>query len=510
MSAATWSTGVAALLAATSALAAPPDTRVPITVHPDNPRYFLFRGKPLVLVTATEHYGSVLNRAFDFDKYLDDAAERRMTLTRTFLLYRELQTPRNPSSPCKPESPDYLTPYPRTGPGKAIDGEPIFDLDQWNPEFFARLNRFLTRASERGIVVELTLFSHLYNDQIYKLSPLRAGNNKQGVGKGEWHEFDSLKDKALAERQAAFARKVVQETSGFDNVYYEICNEPAGGKAGLTSVAEVDAWLAEMTRVVRDELRKQKGKHLVFGTQAFDAGKMRQELQPTFTGKAWDAVNIHPHPYLVWQERQYPMGDFMAKELKLAAVRDFCRAVHPQQKPVILDEDNAASLYRDEVGWTIHRKRAWTAVLSGAHYDYIDFSVTVGNEAGTVASRKGIRAWFEHLSRLIHSFDFIHARPVAEWVSRKPEHLVCSALVVEGKDYIAYLADGRELTEQTAGTPIEGEVQFSLPAGTFHVSLISPMTGAPSPAMSIEGGRMVRMALPPFRQDVVIRATRAR
>src|SRR3990172_6939603 len=120
----------------------------PIRIHPENPKYFLFRGKPLVLITATEHYGSVINRAFDFEKYLEDAADKRMTLTRTFLLFREQQGSRNPYSPAKPESLDFVTPYPRVGPQKAMDGEPIYDLDQWNPEYFDRLHRFLRRASE--------------------------------------------------------------------------------------------------------------------------------------------------------------------------------------------------------------------------------------------------------------------------------------------------------------------------------------------------------------------------
>jgi hypothetical protein len=71
-----------------------------------------------------------MNRPFDFEKYLDDAALHKITLTRTFLLFRELQNARNPSSPCKPESPDYIAPFPRTGPGNALDGEPIYDLDQ--------------------------------------------------------------------------------------------------------------------------------------------------------------------------------------------------------------------------------------------------------------------------------------------------------------------------------------------------------------------------------------------
>ncbi len=93
----------------------------PISIHPVNPKYFLFRGKPLVVIAASEHYGSVVNRRFDFARYLAHAAESKQTMTRLFLLYRELQTSRNPCSPVKPESPDFIAPYPRTGPGKAMN-----------------------------------------------------------------------------------------------------------------------------------------------------------------------------------------------------------------------------------------------------------------------------------------------------------------------------------------------------------------------------------------------------
>ncbi len=63
----------------------------PIQLHPDNPRYFLYKDRPLVLITATEHYGAVINRNFDYIAYLDDAAHKRQTLSRCFLLFRELQ-----------------------------------------------------------------------------------------------------------------------------------------------------------------------------------------------------------------------------------------------------------------------------------------------------------------------------------------------------------------------------------------------------------------------------------
>src|SRR5687768_11134670 len=46
----------------------------PLALHPENPHYFLFRGKPTVIVTSAEHYGAVLNLDFDYVKYLDELA----------------------------------------------------------------------------------------------------------------------------------------------------------------------------------------------------------------------------------------------------------------------------------------------------------------------------------------------------------------------------------------------------------------------------------------------------
>ncbi len=55
-----------------------------LALHPDNPRYFLWRGKPTVLITSGEHYGAVLNLDFDYGKYLDTLARDKLNLTRTF------------------------------------------------------------------------------------------------------------------------------------------------------------------------------------------------------------------------------------------------------------------------------------------------------------------------------------------------------------------------------------------------------------------------------------------
>ncbi len=462
------------------------------------------------MVAASEHYGSVVNRRFDFERYLAEAGDKKQTVTRTFLLYRELQSARNPCSPVKPESPDYIAPWPRTGPGKAMDGEPKYDLDRWNPEYFERLHRFLSAASKRGIVVELTVFSNTYADNIWALNPLRDKNNLQGIGGVEWPDYTSLRDVKLVARQSAYVRKIVGETSNYDNIYYEVCNEPGGGVTNHVTPADVDSWQETMAETLRGELRKLNRKHLLMGQNAFTyMPEFHQSFDASFKGSLLDAVNVHPLPDLSLRGRTYQLGHFMSKELQLVEFRDFFLTAAHEPKPCISDEDNAASLYLDDAEWTIDRKRAWTAVMSGAHYDFIDFSIKAGIEAGTKDSRHKIRSWMRNLSEFIHSFDFIHAQPMRAWITTMPTHLVDATMAQPGQDYVAYLADGRELADPTAGQPISGHVSFRLPEGNYSVCLYSPTTGKYSPRLPVRGGDLATFELAPFAEDVVIRVIRA-
>ena len=73
------------LLIVPKQVAGQPDSRADaLRLYPDNPHYFLFRGKPAVLITAGEHYGAVLNLDFDYVRYLDELKACGFNLTRTF------------------------------------------------------------------------------------------------------------------------------------------------------------------------------------------------------------------------------------------------------------------------------------------------------------------------------------------------------------------------------------------------------------------------------------------
>ncbi len=222
----------------------------PIRLDPENPHYFRFEGKPTVLITSGEHYGAVLNHAFNYVRYLDTLHADHLNLTRTFAgSYREVYGDFSIANNTLAPAPDqYVAPWAQTN-GK-------FDLTRWNEAYFTRLKDFLTQASRRGVVVELVLFCPFYRDSMWEVNPMNAANNVNGIGKVERTDVFTLKDAALTKVQDALVRKIVTELRGFDNLYYEICNEPYFG--GVTP-----EWQAHIARLIADVESGSARKHLI-------------------------------------------------------------------------------------------------------------------------------------------------------------------------------------------------------------------------------------------------------
>lgn len=161
-------------------------TRVaqPLTLHPENPHYFLFHGRPTVLITSAEHYGAVLNLDFDYVTYLDTLAADGLNLTRTFTgAYVEPAGAFNITSNTLAPGPGrFLSPWPRsTVPGYAKGGNK-FDLTKSDEAYLTRLKDFVAQAARRGVIVEMSLFCPFYEESQWKLSPQNAANNINGLG----------------------------------------------------------------------------------------------------------------------------------------------------------------------------------------------------------------------------------------------------------------------------------------------------------------------------------------
>ena len=166
----------------------------PIALHPANPHYFVWRGRPTILITSGEHYGAVMNLDFDYRKYLDTLAADRLNYTRVFTgAYVEPQgafkIERNTLAP-RPGR--FLAPWPRSSQSGYPNGGNKFDLSRWDDAYFTRLKDFIAYAAALNIVVELALFCPMYEEVQWSLSPMNAANNVNGVGTVGRHEVYTL------------------------------------------------------------------------------------------------------------------------------------------------------------------------------------------------------------------------------------------------------------------------------------------------------------------------------
>ena len=222
--------------------AQPEQSGGPIKIHPENPHYFIYRGKPTILITSAEHYGAMINKDFDYVAYFDMLKSYGLNSTRIYPgAMFEPQGKFLPGNTLGPRPRSLIVPWARSDqPGNLFCGNK-FDLDRWDPEYFARLKDFITKAGERGIVVEICFFNAQYSDT-WPLSPLYHENNIQGVGRCSFEDAQTLKCPDVVEREADYVRKITQEVNEFDNVVLEICDEPAL----FTPFEEAGRWVGHL------------------------------------------------------------------------------------------------------------------------------------------------------------------------------------------------------------------------------------------------------------------------
>ncbi|HWQ56724.1 MAG TPA: cellulase family glycosylhydrolase, partial [Bryobacteraceae bacterium] len=324
---------MATLLAAATAAAQP------VGLYPANPHYFRVAGKPAVLVTSGEHYGAVLNREFDYVRYLDTLRADRMNLTRTFSgSYREEPGDfKIASNTLAPAPGKFIAPWAQR------DGK--FDLTKWDAAYFARLKDFVAQAGRRGVVVELVLFCPFYRDSMWKASPMNTLNNINGIGNVARSDVLALKDPRLTEVQDAMVRKIVGELRDFDNLYYEICNEPYFG--GVTA-----EWQEHIAQVIVQTEAAFPKKHLIAQNWA-NGSKVITKPNPLVS-----LFNFH----------------YSRPPSSVAMNWGLDRAIGNNETGF----DGAAD--------ATYRIQGWDFLMAGgALYNNLDYSFTVGHEDGTFA-----------------------------------------------------------------------------------------------------------------------------
>jgi hypothetical protein len=437
-----------------------------LSLHPDNPHYFLFRGKPAILITSGEHYGAVLNSEFDTTKYLNELKRNGLNLTRTFTgVYCEdaksFGITRNTLAPLEGK---LICPWARSEtPGYAGGGNK-FDLEKWDEAYFKRLKDFLTQASSRNIVVELVLFCPFYEDSMWKLSPMNAANNINGVGKlSREAVYNREKNGALQAAQERLVKKIVDELNSFDNFYIEVCNEPYFG--GVT-----DAWQRRIIDVIVESERPLPNKHLISQNVANGSKKIEK-----------------PHPAVSIFNFHYASPPAAVKE-------------NFGLNKVIGENETGFK----GTGDTHYRMEAWEFLLAGGGlYNNLDYSFTVGHEDGSFqypdktpgGGNRGFRGQIKVLKDVLDGFEFTRMKPEEGFIKGGlPEKGRARVLSQPGKQYAVYFFGGKG-----------AKPQLALPEGKYRADWISPLSGKVLRTKTVTAsGTAVELESPAFDPDIVL------
>ena len=422
---------------------------------PDNHHYLMYQNKPVILLTSGEHYGSLLNLDFDYIKYLNALQKEGMNDTRIFsgtYVEREKDIDwMGYGNTLAPKPGRLICPWKRSNVPGYLNGGNKFDLNHWNEAYFVRLKDLLHQAAKRNIMVEFTLFGNQYGDGIYSASPLYPDNNIQKIGikqKDGFLQFQTLKIAALVARQDAMVVKIVTELNSFDNLYYEISNEPYNGVKDSLSVNEWHLHIINLIRKTEKDLPK---KHLIASNQAVVENP---------------EVSIADYHYV--HIPNAPDFKFLLRLNKVIGMNETMGSLK--------DED------ANDV-----RVEAWDFILhGGGAYNNLSWEYRPETPAGTRGSDT-VRQYLAHLQKFMDGFDYTKMKYASNLVVKKPEKAITRLLAAAGSQYALYIhhsapdiAEPKEegVWKYNSDTSVFTDtVSVQLPAGNYVAKWYYPATG---------------------------------
>ncbi len=457
----------------------------PIAKHPANPHYFIYQGKPVVLITTDQHYGAVINRDFDYIPFLDRLREYGMNLTRIYPgAYVEIKDQYAPGNPLGPAPDRYILPWRKSGEAGASPhlGQYKYDLASWDDAYFKRLRDYVHQASVRGIVVEVALFNGMYDDR-WAAQPLYHANNIQGVGTLDFRQFTTLADKALVAVQLAYVRKIAAELHGFDNVIYDISDEPEmqGQKSWSWNSALLDALL-----------EVDHNRHLY--------GETAHSASPDFTKDS--RTSWIPTEYISPMEKTLDENYADAKP-----IIDVETAYYPRWYGSHPVEETRAE------GWY-----GMLGGLAGMIHLNADFSTANPSGQGT-STEEEILPQKRVLMGFMRSLDFVRMTKYTEFRVAGSDALA-RAIAEPGRQYALYLFHGSRKWDEWSQGPtasrfhvnanwFQEKVVLKVARGVYQVEWVNPSSGAviTSRTVTAKDGDTV-LETPRYFMDIALRMKR--
>jgi len=407
----------------------------PIQLNYKNRHYFNYRNKHILLITSAEHYGAVINTAFDFIPYLDTLKKYGFNLTRVFSgSYLERKGDFNiEENTLAPDLSSFICPWEKTH-GK-------YDLDKWDEKYFSRLKCFIKEAFRRDVIVEYTFFCYFYNEHSWAMSPMNPANNiniSQNISREAVY---LIKNKKILYYQKELIRKVCAELKREPNLYFEIINEPYSNHDS----GDFNSWQDVMANEI---LKTDKGRHMI---------------ARNYQNKACLISRGHPAVKIANFHYAEPESVHLNYRLNIAIADDETGFKGQNEAP--------------------YRHEAWDFIMSGGSvFNNLDYSYTVNSTAGTAKitgktpgfGGEKFRRQISFLKKFIEGFDIVRLAPLPEAVTGigRPftpdtRPAIIRIMAESGRQYAIY---AREFGRQR-------KVYFGMPAGRYRYCMYDAVTG---------------------------------
>jgi hypothetical protein len=346
-------------------------------IHPQNPAIFSYKGKPTLLIGSGEHYGAVMNLDFNYKKYLATLKQDNLNITRLFTgAHHEVAASfgiqRNTMAP--PEN-RFVAVWARNEKNvKNTEGVLKYDLEKWDDNYFSRLTDFMQTAQVNGVIVEVNLFSSIYDKSIWVLSPLNPKNCIQTLPDSPYQKVYTVENGAFQPYLEAYVRKMVRALNVFDNFYFEIQNEPwadNGRNAG------------NWNDFVQADMLKESWN--IWRTSIDIAHERSLKWQKRISEIIKEEENLLAKKHLISQNYsnyKYPLSS-VEPTINILSFHYCLPEVVAQNahwnKPICFNETGFSGSDAN-----LYRRQAWRFMMSGgSQFNNLDYSFTVGKEDGT-------------------------------------------------------------------------------------------------------------------------------
>jgi len=468
----------------------------PIKLHPANPHYYLFNGQPTILITSAEHYGAVVNKDFDYVPYLDALKAYGLNYTRIYAgaMFETVgkYIDGNPLGP-KPQS--LVVPWAHSNVPGYIYGGNKYDLDKWDPAYFARLKDFIAKAAERGVVVEICFFNAQYSDT-WPISPLYYENNIQGEGKCSYQDVQTLKHADVVRRESDYVRKITQEVNAYDNVILEMCDEAPDIGNPPTPLADAGPWVSHLVDVTTEAEKDLTKKHLV---AAQVEGPVNGPLDLSGNPKVGVIVTQY-----IWQAG-FQMGGMKGLDLEYA-----------HNKPIEFNETDWYPLWYRGDAIADSRVEAWEFIVGGGgSFNHLNGRYTAEDPAGKTPDTAQIAGALKNLRDFMYSFDFLKMSPQPTFVlGGIPAGTYCRGISETGKQYALYHHHSKIKSDNTSSYEAipgsyEEDLELELPGGKYKADWVDPASGTVlgSETFTHQGGNRI-FTTPTHSVDIALRIKR--